>query len=55
MRSRLPRYFVAPDARGDVWLWREDGDYPVPIFTQRSLRDDPELWDAIVALVEGAS
>ena len=44
-------YFVGPDANDELWIWRERGDYPVPLLGKRDLRDDPELWEAIVAIV----
>jgi hypothetical protein len=47
-------YFIAPDAYDDIWLWRERGDYPVPVIGQHELRDDPAVWDAIVAWAGGA-
>jgi hypothetical protein len=45
-------YFIAPDAYDDIWLWREHGDTPEPVLAKRDLRDDPVVWDAIVAWVE---
>ena len=41
----LPGYFVAPDAFDDLWLWRDRGDYPVPVVARHDLRDDPDVWD----------
>lgn len=46
-------YFVAPDVDNEPCVWRERGSYPVPVLAKRYLRDDPDLWDAIVELVEG--
>lgn len=45
----LAGYFVAPDAYDDLWLWRERGNYPVPILARHALRDDPDVWDLVVA------
>ena len=42
-------YFVAPDAFNDIWIWRERGDYPVPVVAYQGFRDDPELWDYLVS------
>lgn len=42
-------YFVAPDYHGDVWIWRENGDYPVPVIAYHDFKDDPELWDYLVS------
>lgn len=47
--SGLDGYFVAPDANDDPYLWRERGDYPVPIVGALDFRDDPEVWELIVA------
>jgi hypothetical protein len=47
--SALDGYFVAPDANDDLYLWRERGDYPVPIVGTNDLRDDPAVWELIVA------
>lgn len=55
MLSGLPGYFVGEDGHGDLCVWRERGDYPVPVLGRREIRDDPDLWDAIVVLVEGES
>lgn len=51
--SGLPGYFVEADHYGEPWIWRKGGDYPVAVLTARTLLGDPELWGAIVALVEG--
>ena len=45
-------YFIAPDAFNDVWVWRERGEFPVPVLARNDLRDDPELWAAIEGLVQ---
>jgi hypothetical protein len=42
-------YFVAPDAFGDVHVWRERGECPVPVVAYHGFRDDPELWDYLVS------
>jgi hypothetical protein len=52
--SGLAGYFVAPDANDDLWLWRERGTYPVPILSCHELRNDPDVWDLIVAAADPA-
>jgi hypothetical protein len=47
--SALDGYFVAPDANDEPYLWRERGDYPVPIVGAHDFRDDPAVWELIVA------
>ena len=48
-------YFIADDASNVPHLWRERGDYPVPIIGRDDLRDDPDVWDALVAWAEGGT
>ena len=47
------RYFVDEDGYGELWVWRDHGIWPQPVLSKHQLRDDLDLWDAIVALVEG--
>lgn len=54
----LPGYFVAGDAWGDQIIWRgaTSDNCPQPVAGIDGWivqRDDPELWAAIVAAVEG--
>lgn len=46
-------YFIAPDAFGDLALWRglSDDPCPEPVIFQYELRHDPEVWDALVRFV----
>jgi hypothetical protein len=44
-------YFIAPDAYDDIYLWREAGDFPIPVIGRDDFGDDPAVWDAIVAWV----
>ena len=48
----MDRYFIDTDADGDQWVWRFNGANPIPVLCSRLVRD-PDLWDAIVELVEG--
>lgn len=51
----LSDYFVGEDAFGDLCVWRgRESHTPQLVMTQRDLRDDPPLWEAIVALLTPA-
>ena len=52
MTSALAGYFLAPDAYGDPHIWRDGDHFPRPVLAAHTLRDDPDLWAALVALVE---
>lgn len=47
-RPTVTGYFIAPDAWDADWLWRERGDYPVPVLSKHELRDDPDVWAVLV-------
>lgn len=48
----MTSYFIAPDAHGDLYVWRERGETPVPVLAHRDLADDPEVWDILAAAIE---
>lgn len=53
----LSRFFVAENAVGDQTIWRQPEGReidPVAVLIERQLRYAPELWVALVALVQGA-
>ena len=49
-------YFIEHDHYGDVWLWRGKPGCarPVAVISQDDLRDDPDVWDALVRFARGA-
>lgn len=48
----LPGYFIAPDAWGDVYVWRERADdRPVTVLAKQHFRNDPALWDILAAAI----
>ena len=51
----IPGYFIAADAWGDTWIWRERGSAPVPVIGRSTFDTAPDLWAAIVTLVGGGS
>ena len=55
LAPRLEGYFVAPDAFEDMYLWRECGEYPVPVIAEADVRHDPAVWALLVAATGGAA
>ena len=47
----LPGYYIAADAWGDVWIWKERGSNPIPMVGKSTFDAAPDLWAAIVTLV----
>lgn len=51
--NTLPGYFIAPNAFGDLCVWREAADAePRPVLFQTQLRGDPALWGVLAAALE---
>ena len=50
--QNLDGYFIAPDYRGEPWIWREGGDYPQLVLAKWALRDDPAVWDVLAAAIK---
>ena len=50
--TALAGYMVADDAFDVPTIWRERDLFPVPVLTANDLRNDPALWDVLVAAVE---
>lgn len=50
-------YFVAREANGEVWIWRENGETPLAVIPYRDFGADPALWAYITSEMphEGAS
>jgi hypothetical protein len=50
----IPGYFIAKDGAGDVWIWAENGGYPLPVMPRRAFSgsDARPLWDALASQLE---
>ena len=44
-------HFIAPDADGDLTLWRGTREEPAPAPVQRECDTDPAVWAVVVAAV----